>query len=209
VETALPASTSGSKSQQPVIQTAPTAVQAIATAPGNQTGQPSAKVSIESVTSSKDPVVVSRAQSGYRTLNKSAIQMVEAARDSIFRQVALRVNGGGGEMRLLLDPPGLGQLDLRVIVDKAGNVQLSMIAERPELALVLDKHMAELKQTLHSQGLTVAHAEVRARNEQTPNRGNGDEHSSSGEPSDEPQEWNGPALRRAGYITAEGLDFWV
>ncbi len=193
-------------------QPIPTDVQAGAAvaqrAGAQRTGQALANAAVESATTPKESVRSSRTQSGYRMLNKPAVQMAEAARDSVFRQVALRMNGEGGEMRILLDPPELGKLDLQMVVEKGGTVHLSLIAERPELALILEKHMAELRQTLQAQGLSIGNTDVRAR-DQGQEEQNSNERSPRGEQRDEELGMTATAFGRGGYITAEGLDFWV
>ena len=142
---------------------------------------------------------------GYRTMSPQLLRMAEQARDSVFKQVLFRVVDGTGEMRVLLDPPELGRLDLKMVVDKAGVMQLSILAERAEIALVLDKHMAELKSALAQHGLDVANAEV-----QHQEMGQRQHKDHGGGASADTQETQDPqAFQHRGYISAEGLDFWV
>jgi hypothetical protein len=145
---------------------------------------------------------------GYRSMTPQAMQMLEQSRDSVFKQILFRLKDGGGEMRLRLDPPELGQLDLRVAVDKAGQMKLYIAAERPELAAMLDRSLDALRQTLHQQGLQVVHAEVHG--------GPGSRRGGS-EPAG-PEGWfdgeaeaddRAPAPLARGWIGAEGFDFWV
>jgi flagellar hook-length control protein FliK len=164
---------------------------------------------IEPPATQKELFKAAKTQPGYRTLNKATVQMAEAARDSVFRQIALRMNGEGGEMRVLLNPPELGRLDIHMIVEKSGMVHLSLAAERPELALILEKHVGELKQALEAQGLSIGNTEIRGREEQLQDRDGWGKSSSGDEQSDDGEDWTAAAFRRAGYITAEGLDFWV
>lgn len=179
------------------------------TAQAQRNGQVDAKAPAEGGRPPRANFSAERTQPGYRTINKATVQMAEAARDSVFRQIAMRINGQGGEMRVLLDPPEIGQLDLHMVVEKGGTVHLSLIAERPELALILEKHMAELKQTLQVQGLSIGNTEVRAQREGTRNPGRPDELTHRNTESEEGDDLSPAGLRRAGYITAEGLDFWV
>lgn len=99
---------------------------------------------------------------GYRSLQPGTLRLAEQARDSVFRQVALRVMDGGSQLRVLMDPPELGHLDLRMSIDKSGLMRLSIGAERPEMVLMLDKHMHELRQSLSSHGLSLAQTDVHA-----------------------------------------------
>jgi len=153
---------------------------------------------------------------GYRSYSPQLMQAAEQARDSVFRQILFRIHGGTSEMRVLLDPPELGQMDMTMIMDKAGVLQLSITAERPELALMLNKHMPELRQALAAQGLEIGSADVSAHDDGTSHEplpwnarpwntqaGNSPAGRASEDISD-PEAWV-----RHGYIRADGLDFWV
>ncbi len=100
---------------------------------------------------------------GYRSLDPLALDRLEAARDSVLRQIAFTLQDGISEARIQLDPPELGGLDLQVIVDATGQTRLSVVAERPEIAALLTQHMPDLANTLAQQGLSIAHAEVKSR----------------------------------------------
>lgn len=192
-----------------------TAGSAAATTPQLQPGaaQPTAEgrlAAVEALSEVKRAASVRAAQAGFRTLGPQNVRLLEMARDSVFKQIAFRLHGGGGEMRVRLDPPQLGELDMHLLVEKGGALRLSITAERPEMAMMLDKHMLELQKALQQSGLQVVHAEVHERQ-----RDGGGAFPSGAE------SWNGAAgagepddgapaiLPRRGYIHAEGLDFWV
>jgi flagellar hook-length control protein FliK len=83
-------------------------------------------------------------------------------RDSIFKQVALKLeDSGASSMELLLEPPELGLLSLSLDLD-GGRIRLVVGAERPEVAEQMRSHMLELRAALQAQGLEVTHFEVRA-----------------------------------------------
>jgi flagellar hook-length control protein FliK len=146
---------------------------------------------------------------GYRTAGPSSAQMLEQARDSVFKQILMKLNGDGGEMRLRLEPPDLGELDLRLVVEHGNKLSLTIGAERPDLAQLLQRHLDELKQTLQAAGLEVTSAQVETR-EHGGSREWRDQPASGGQRSHDDQAESAPQmLRRAGYVTAEGLDFWV
>jgi flagellar hook-length control protein FliK len=146
---------------------------------------------------------------GYRTHSPQALHLAEQARDSVFKQILLRVEGGGAEMRMLLDPPELGELDLRLVVDKGGSLKLSIAAERPELAWMLDKHMHELRSALAAHGLTLAQADVQT--QERPGQRSALSRAAlpagSGLEPDAAAEAARPA--RAGFWSEAGFDFWV
>ncbi len=152
----------------------------------------------------------STAPAGYRTVNAAMLRAAEAARDSVIKQIALKLGPDGGEMRVQLDPPELGRLDLRMVVEKGAVLKLSIAAERPEVLMMLDKHMPELRQVLSDRGLDLSGADVQTslfenREHDDGSRPDGGE--GSRQANDEFE--TTPSLRRGGYLTAEGLDFWV
>lgn len=157
------------------------------------------------------PAAATVAVAGYRTLNRQSVQMVEQARDSVFRQIVFRLGKDTGEMRVRLEPPELGELDLHLRVDRGGSLRLSIGAERAELRDLLLQDLDQLKRTLQDHGLRVVHAEVHLRDGgRNPARG---EHDRSGrgpageaiDPIDDAE----PAQARPVVWTAQGLDFWV
>ncbi|MCA8952355.1 MAG: flagellar hook-length control protein FliK [Planctomycetes bacterium] len=145
---------------------------------------------------------------GYRTSATATAQMIDQARESVFKQIMLKIADGGGEMRIRLDPPELGELDLRMVVEHGNRLSLSIAAERPELAALIQQHVDELASTLAGVGLQLEHADVSARDA---SRGNAADlaHGFDGrQGGDEPSE----DIHRptsGGYIRADGLDFWV
>lgn len=147
-----------------------------------------------------------------RFIDPRALQTAEEARASIFRQIAMRLTPEGGEMRMRLDPPELGQLNLHMVVDKAGSMRLQIVAERPEIASVIERHLGELKQTLAEQGIDVAQADIQfsergqAHEQLADEWGQASHETNTGEGAEHEE---APAARNLGYITAEGLDYWV
>jgi hypothetical protein len=149
-----------------------------------------------------------RAAAGYRSLNAHALRMDEAARDSVFRQILMKLSPASSEMRVLLEPRDLGALDLQMQVDASGATRLSITADRADLAALLDQHMPELARALTANGLTVAHAEVRSGGQRA--QGDAGLARPSLDASTEPAEEAARAAeQRGGYIALDGLDFWV
>ena len=139
------------------------------------------------------------------------LRAAEAARNSVIKQIAIRLNGERSDMRVQLDPPELGRLDIRLVVEKGAVLQLNIAAERPEVAMMLDKHMSELRQVLADQGLDLSKAEVHTGLFDQKEHGWGSgSHSGRGAAADANNEFeNAPRGRHVGYMTAEGLDFFV
>lgn len=143
---------------------------------------------------------------GYRTDPAASARLLEHARDSVFKQILMQLHEGGGEMRVRLEPPELGELDLRLVVEGGNRLSLSIAAERQELAQLLQRHLDGLKQTLQAAGLEVTDAEVHTRDGGRRDRGRDGWDGAAGERRDE----TAPLLPRlGGYVGAEGLDFWV
>lgn len=153
------------------------------------------------------PTRAAAVAAGYRTHNAAAAQRMEMARESVFQQILLKLHDGGGEMRLRLDPPEFGELDLRLVLHEGNKLSLSIAAERQEMAQLLQKHLDQLRQTLESAGLQVTDAQVGARSQQ-----HGDRESSPPLWQDADKQSGAPqpsTARSGGYLHADGLDFWV
>jgi hypothetical protein len=147
-------------------------------------------------------------QTGYSSKNAAQAQMLEQARDSVFKQILMKLTGDGGEVRMRLDPPDLGQLDLRMTVEGGNKLSLTLSAERQDINLLLQRHLDELKVTLQENGLEITGAEVQTRSEfdsQQEQRDRSEEGSASSDIAENAD--STPQSR--GYITAEGLDFWA
>lgn len=149
-------------------------------------------------------------QTGYSTKSAQQAQMLEQARDSVFKQILMKLHGDGGEVRMRLDPPDLGQLDLRMTVEGGNKLSLQISAERQDINQLLQRHLDELKLTLQESGLEVTDAEVQTRSEfeqHNESEGNGSGESSA--PSDSNAEQADLPTQARGFISAQGLDFWV
>lgn len=146
---------------------------------------------------------------GYRTSGAASAQMLEQARDSVFKQILVQLQDGGGELRVRLQPPELGELDLRLVVTEGNKLSLRIAAERADLAELLQQHLGELEQALQSAGLQITDAEVQTRDE----RGAHELPFAAGmsgagaDVDDAPVA--APAVRRGGILRGDGLDFWV
>ncbi|MBK8099021.1 MAG: flagellar hook-length control protein FliK [Planctomycetes bacterium] len=149
------------------------------------------------------------AQAGFRTANVHTAQMLEQARDSVFKQILFKLGNEGSEMRMRLEPPELGELELRMVVEKNGQMQLWIGAERPELVQMLQRNLQELERTLQQHGLAVTHAEVFAQGDPRggPQREAPGDQGATAHDDETAAPVQPPA--RTGWITAQGLDFWV
>ena len=161
-----------------------------------------------------EPVAADRARvaapmPAARAFAAERVRLAEQARDSMFKQIAMRLADGRGEMHVLLDPPELGELDLRLLVDEHGTLRLSIWAERAETSLALEKHLHELRQSLAHSGLAIAHAEVRSDRDRRAHERHGafGEAPAGGTPPAGEHETH--PLPRTGWWTAEGLELWV
>ena len=147
---------------------------------------------------------------GYRTNSAASAELLEHARDSVFKQVLMQLTEGGGEMRMRLEPPDLGELDLRLVVTAGNQLSLSVAAERADVAHLLQRHLDELKHTLQQAGLEVTNASIETRSEGG-NRGHahGGGHGSAAHDQDQPPPAAPFGGRTGGFVSADGLDFWA
>jgi flagellar hook-length control protein FliK len=80
----------------------------------------------------------------------------------ILAQVRVLVEDQGGTARIRLEPPQLGELNLRVTV-RHDLVQLNLMVDRSAIADVFNRHLPELRGALEAQGLQIDHAQVDVR----------------------------------------------
>ena len=171
---------------------------------------PAVRGSANAQLASTTPPKAQSVQTGYATKTAQSMQMLEQARDSVFKQIMLKLSNDGGEMRMRLQPPELGQLDLRMTVEGGNKLQLLIAAERGDMAQLIQRHIEELKTTLQENGLEVTGAEVQTRDEFERQQAAEDTRSESGATAHEDiAEDAASAPQQRGYITAEGLDFWA
>lgn len=73
--------------------------------------------------------------------------------------VEARLAEGGRELRLRLHPPELGELRF-YLTSRAGQLSVSVGAERPETGLLLERHLGVLQQALEQAGLRMGDVSV-------------------------------------------------
>jgi hypothetical protein len=76
--------------------------------------------------------------------------------------VAQRFDHAPARFEVQLDPPSLGPLEVRLVVN-GESVQLSLVADRPEARDLLASGLGELSAALAEQGLSLTGADVSAR----------------------------------------------
>ena len=152
-----------------------------------------------------------RAQAGYGTRSAASAQMLEQARDSVFKQILMKLTDNGGEMRLRLQPPDLGELDLRLTVEAGNKLSLAIASDQKDMLALLQRHLDELKSTLQQNGLEITGAEVQTRSEFQRDQDAAGESAGAAtqEPTDSQSDDATAARRTGGYVTAQGLDFWA
>ncbi|MBL8728256.1 MAG: flagellar hook-length control protein FliK [Planctomycetes bacterium] len=159
---------------------------------------------------SSTPTRATAVAPGYRTDTKAGAELLEHARDSVFKQILMQLDAEGGEMRVRLQPPDLGELDLRLLVEHGNKLTLTIAAERADLTLLLQKHLDELKQTLQASGLEVTDAHVHQRGAGAAREDSGFRSRDGRAPRDAANDAaEAVTTLRRSYVTAEGLDFWA
>lgn len=72
----------------------------------------------------------------------------------ILNQAQFMIRRGGGEMRVKLQPEGMGEVHLKVMVNN-GQVNVEMVTDNKDAKHILEKGLADLKATLASHQLNV------------------------------------------------------
>ncbi len=81
---------------------------------------------------------------------------------AIVREAHMLARAGGGQARIQLHPPQLGELSLRVTVTEH-SVSVSFVAEHGQIAELIARHLPELRQALQSAGIRADHLDLEAR----------------------------------------------
>jgi flagellar hook-length control protein FliK len=77
--------------------------------------------------------------------------------DGLAVAIAARSQSGAKQFAIRLDPPELGQVEVRLSIDAGGKAQAHMTADRPETLNLLQKDSGTLTQALRDAGLDVSH----------------------------------------------------
>lgn len=197
----------------------PTAAITVGTATGSVAAVGSARASGETTLRGSEgpaqranaPLRAPGTTATYRTDNAAQAHLLDHARDSVFKQILMQLTGDGGEVRMHLDPPELGQLDLRMVVEQGNKLSLTIAAEREDLQQLLEQHLDQLKQTLQQAGLEVTSAHVQTRGEfarEQQQRQQASEDGTAAVPAATKPSTT-TDLRRAITSSGSGLDFWA
>ncbi len=91
-----------------------------------------------------------------------AMEISDDDKVDIIREARMLARAGGGEARIQLHPPQLGELSLRVTVTEHA-VTVSIVAEHAQIADLMARHLPELRQALQATGLRFDNLELDAR----------------------------------------------
>lgn len=178
------------------------------TANATRTVEPTMRGSTNATIGNKTAPKPADVQAAYSSRTAAQAQLLEQARDSVFKQIMMKLNSEGGEVRMRLEPPDLGQLDLRMTVESGNKLSLTLSADRQDINQMLHRHLEELKQALEQSGLQITGAEVQTRSEFESQQAQRDAANGDVAPGDTADDADSAPQSR-GYITAEGLDFWA
>jgi len=111
---------------------------------------------------------------------KAAPPGEQAASDTFSRAMVEQVSGGtielfrngGGRVRLSINPPELGGIDLDLIVDRNG-VKLILTSESGEVRNVMQANMDQLRSSLHDQGMNRFDIQIQDRLQDRPGMDSG------------------------------------
>jgi hypothetical protein len=79
--------------------------------------------------------------------------------DQVVKHVALQVRGEMSEMRIRLDPPSLGEMQVTIRVDE-GRMQAQIDVSQPAVRTALETQVPQLRQSLADHGIEVHRIEV-------------------------------------------------
>ncbi|MCH2533322.1 MAG: flagellar hook-length control protein FliK [Bdellovibrionales bacterium] len=79
---------------------------------------------------------------------------VESNINKIIQSSQTMIKDGGGEMKIQMNPEGLGEVNLKVLVED-GNVNIEMIADNKDAKKLMEKGLLDLKANLASHKLNV------------------------------------------------------
>lgn len=77
----------------------------------------------------------------------------------VINSARMMVKNGGGEMKVQMNPHGLGEVTMKVNVEN-GNVNVEMLADSMETKKIIEKGIGELKHTLASHKLNVENIKI-------------------------------------------------
>lgn len=78
---------------------------------------------------------------------------------AIYSQIKAQIQSGAQELKIRLDPPALGQLNLRFVVD-GDTIAVHVRASRPEVVEALKNDLAGFSETLRENGIDLSKLEI-------------------------------------------------
>jgi len=94
-----------------------------------------------------------------RLHGKLTEELSRSVLDQVVKHVALQVRGEMSEMKIRLDPPSLGEMQVTVRVDE-GRVQAQIDVSQPAVRVALETGVPQLRQTLADQGIELSRIDV-------------------------------------------------
>ena len=98
--------------------------------------------------------------------NKSEAINSTSAEDivsQVAREIKQSLAGDGGRIKVTLNPPSLGAVDMDVMV-RNNRVQITLVADNKDVQQTLNNHIDQLKGSLQTQGLTIDRCDVLMQN---------------------------------------------
>ncbi|NTW77571.1 MAG: flagellar hook-length control protein FliK, partial [Syntrophaceae bacterium] len=79
--------------------------------------------------------------------------------DQIAGEIKETANNDGGRVKITLNPPSLGKLEMDVTV-RNGKVEVVLVADNKDVQQTLNANIEKLKENLFNQGLTIDRCDV-------------------------------------------------
>ncbi|MFT4512066.1 MAG: flagellar hook-length control protein FliK [Planctomycetota bacterium] len=176
-------------------------------APTAKTVEPTMRGTVDASTANSTRTKAPSVQGAYSARSAAQAQLLEQARDSVFKQIMMKLHGEGGEVRMRLQPPDLGQLDLRMTVEGGNKLSLTISADRQDINSLLQRHLDELKLALQESGLEITGAEVQTRSEFESQQAQRDAAEGGVAPDDTTNNDAERVPQPSGFTAAGGLNF--
>jgi flagellar hook-length control protein FliK len=130
-----------------------------ATNPHSAAPEPSVDAALTRADAATPGAATSRSESAAAPGHRVLPELPPRNESEIVDQVRFLLNRKGGQARIELHPPQLGQVGLRISVSDHA-VRLEITADRVQVAELLARHLPDLQSALAAQGLQIDRAQV-------------------------------------------------
>lgn len=136
--------------------------------PPAEPGSPIGRAPLEGMAAALPPVEARAPSAEAGSVQRALPELPPRTEQAIVREIEILARAGGGRARLVLEPPALGGLGLRLEL-RHKVLRLEMVADRLPVADLLARHAPELRAALSAQGLSIERLDVDLRSDSDTN----------------------------------------